>query len=1349
MASRNAIISSVKSIPGAQAPSAANQGLQPGMSTARMSPLSMELETGSSNWGSAYRNYLPRPAEDFTQGAFGPFSPILPVPVDAPPEGSDLPDPRLFQYEVGWNLPTGQPGSEGIKLADFNTLRTLADTYSVARACIQLRKSEIRSLEWDIMPTKEASKAMRGDRDAMRDFGERRAEMIRFFKRPDPDYFSWNTFIDALLEEVFVFDALSLLVRHKWAKGMGRGVCGSDLDSLNLISGPTIRPLLDLHGARPRPPAPAYQQYLYGVPRSDLMTLITERDLEGISGSEFNKFRSDQLIYLPMVPRRWTPYGFPPIERALIPVMAGLQKQGYQLDYFREGTVPAVYISPGGVNANMTPNQLRELQDALNAIAGDPAWKHKIIVLPADSRVEPQRSPQLADQFDEIVMNQVCMGFDVMPMELGIAPKVSTTQSPGAANQMAKMTSGIGDRKATKPTLMYIADIMDSIIQGTCNQGDMRFMFEGMQEQEDEATKTTMIIGQVGAGLRSIDEGREELNLQPWGLPETSDPGWATVAGGFVPLPEAALARQTHAAQGALLALPPGAKVPPAALPPGAPAAPGTPPQGGTGSPAAPQQSPGHEAAEGTDSQRETPPAAAPAKPAAKPATPAATAPAAAKPKKKGKKNKSASKHDPAEHQARREGKVLLTADEVTQHLAKLVADFRDGKESIAQVLDLAVAVLARGYHIVMTEATNDARADHDLSAMKMDGDEERSYTYVELDAEAVAMAEVQRQYLMTMLMAVATGAKDVMSGLTSRLKLYGASLTGAYNRAYGRTMAAAPGHYEIIWHIGASRNCHLCIDRDGKSYTEDTLPGFPGDGGFGAQCYGGPNCNCSLEYIQDGVSTAVATNTQRDQGEVGYYQQQLADITARRTEAEQARQEFLSGIPEGARARAQNRDDIRREMADAANARIRATGGYGGVSVEPRDIPASQVADQVLLGSPKYRAVASEMESLARQSAKGKDVTGWKPKHITVFERNSIIDLVSNGVDYKVAASAVMSARRVVDENGQEYWVVGDPDQPWAGPAGGGGPELTPHDANGIQGKSWSPKPGLNTTDQAIDVMLDDYPVASLNWMRHAQWHGPMYVATKDVDRDDDHSWAAHHEHKKVNHFKDKIDAGETLKPVILIKKPGNPKLVVIDGHHRTLAALKAHAPVFAFVGYVDTDDGPWDETHSFQRTEGAPGASEYAYQKSETTPVAAGAVIESFLTGRVLMLQRALDGDDPAAGFWEFPGGCLEEGEDPEAAAKREWSEETGLAFPDDAVRTGAWTSSNGVYQGFTYLIMDESDLPIFGDRDQATNPDDPDGDNIEALAWWHLSQLVDNPAVRPELAKDLDKLIGIIGD
>ena len=449
--------------------------------------------------------------------------------------------------------PSHPPGTEGLKLASFQQLQTIAEKYSVARRCIQLRKEEICGLEWSIEMTTQAAKAYQGDHKGMRDFGERAAKATRFFKHPDPDYFTFQSWLAALLEEILTFDALSLIFRPKYGKGLGRGLLGSDLDSLSLVSGPTIRPLLNMHGGKPRPPAPAYQQYLYGVPRSDYQTVIAGTDIDdyGLTGAEINQFRADTMLYLPLVPRRESPYGFPPVEQALLPIISGLQKQEYQLDWFREGTVPAVYISPG--DPNITPTQVKELQDALNGIAGDPAYHLKVIVLPPGSKVEPQRPVDLADSFDTLVQTQVCMQLDIMPDELGLLPNIGGAGSGGSANASAVRFAAAGardpkTRKSTKPLLMTLCSIANYIIQDICGQQDMQFSFEGLQDDEDKQAITTLGVEQVQNGIASIDEVRERLDMAPWGLQETSEPVVFTAQG---PIPFSMAPQLIAAMQGA------------------------------------------------------------------------------------------------------------------------------------------------------------------------------------------------------------------------------------------------------------------------------------------------------------------------------------------------------------------------------------------------------------------------------------------------------------------------------------------------------------------------------------------------------------------------------------------------------------------------------------------------------------------------------------------------------------------------------------------------------------------------------------------------------------------------------
>lgn len=139
----------------------------------------------------------------------------------------------------------------------------------------------------------------------------------------------------------------------------------------------------------------------------------------------------------------------------------------------------------------------------------------------------------------------------------------------------------------------------------------------------------------------------------------------------------------------------------------------------------------------------------------------------------------------------------------------------------------------------------------------------------------------------------------------------------------------------------------------------------------------------------------------------------------------------------------------------------------------------------------------------------------------------------------------------------------------------------------------------------------------------------------------------------------------------------------------------------------------------------------------KKSFGPSVAGVALKAADTGRVLMLQRGLDDPkDPAAGTWEFPGGHKEpEDKSSVHAGIREWEEEVGQPFPDDAMLHHSWTSPNGVYQGHIMIIPEERSLVMHNGR-VMPNPDDPKGDMAEQAAWWHVDHARKNPALRPEV-------------
>ena len=206
---------------------------------------------------------------------------------------------------------------------------------------------------------------------------------------------------------------------------------------------------------------------------------------------------------------RWSPdeklrTGSRSLKERCLPIISGLQKQEFQLQYFTEGTVPAVYISPG--DTNITPTQIGELQNALNAIAGDPAYHLKVVVLPPGSKVEPQRPVDLSDSFDYLVMNQVCMAADVQPEELGIIPNVGATPTGPSASGIrfaGQEARSIQSRKSAKPLLKFVCDIFNYAIQDICKQNDMQFQFEGLVNDEDKQAITELGVQQVQNGIAS------------------------------------------------------------------------------------------------------------------------------------------------------------------------------------------------------------------------------------------------------------------------------------------------------------------------------------------------------------------------------------------------------------------------------------------------------------------------------------------------------------------------------------------------------------------------------------------------------------------------------------------------------------------------------------------------------------------------------------------------------------------------------------------------------------------------------------------------------------------------------
>lgn len=135
-----------------------------------------------------------------------------------------------------------------------------------------------------------------------------------------------------------------------------------------------------------------------------------------------------------------------------------------------------------------------------------------------------------------------------------------------------------------------------------------------------------------------------------------------------------------------------------------------------------------------------------------------------------------------------------------------------------------------------------------------------------------------------------------------------------------------------------------------------------------------------------------------------------------------------------------------------------------------------------------------------------------------------------------------------------------------------------------------WSVAREDGPTDEVYEQMCEDFPEDAISWVKSAPWRGPSKVSLDQIDFSNRSKWQASQpsDAPRVQKFSQALESGEEVKPIVLVQKPKG-KAIIVDGHHRALAARGVGAKtILAYVAKVTTIEGPWDETHSQQR--GAP---------------------------------------------------------------------------------------------------------------------------------------------------------------
>ena len=136
--------------------------------------------------------------------------------------------------------------------------------------------------------------------------------------------------------------------------------------------------------------------------------------------------------------------------------------------------------------------------------------------------------------------------------------------------------------------------------------------------------------------------------------------------------------------------------------------------------------------------------------------------------------------------------------------------------------------------------------------------------------------------------------------------------------------------------------------------------------------------------------------------------------------------------------------------------------------------------------------------------------------------------------------------------------------------------------------------RPAPRSSDLVAHQLARNFPPQATSWVHDAQWEGPHRVPLKDIDFSGRDSWQASHDPGAVKKMRKKMqrrdEKGEDQKPAILVSRPGMPKQMIADGHHRALAEEELAARgedrggLYAWTGKVPGDKGPWDTMHDHQ---------------------------------------------------------------------------------------------------------------------------------------------------------------------
>ena len=468
--------------------------------------------------GQSYGNNVPLPRNPWLgMVPFGPGLPITPGAIN-PLRPDGRPDPRRFEYQVAQNINVTET-----RLISFKTLRAAADQIDILRRCVEVTKSKLSGLDWDIVLGSDASEKIAAESggDHVRAMAKAREKYTDEINRvrefwENPDRANGLTFTDWLMiaaEETLVIDALAIFPQP---------TVGGDLYGLQILDGATIKPLIDDRGMRPTPPSPAYQQILYGFPRSEFSANADDPAADG-------EFTADDLAYMVRNRRTTSVYGYSPVERALPLADIYLRRQQWIRAEYTDGVMPDLMFTTDA-EWGTNPDLLRAYENILNDdLAGQTEQRKRARLLPTGLTPISNEGygEKFKDTLDDYLITSICGHFGVQPAEIGFSPK-GGLGGAGFQEGQAENAEAIGIQPLANWYSKMITNLSYAYL-GMPRELEFKLMTSKRLDNEANARKSQIEVTSAG---KTINERRSELGLPLLDTPQADMP--LLVTGGDV-----------------------------------------------------------------------------------------------------------------------------------------------------------------------------------------------------------------------------------------------------------------------------------------------------------------------------------------------------------------------------------------------------------------------------------------------------------------------------------------------------------------------------------------------------------------------------------------------------------------------------------------------------------------------------------------------------------------------------------------------------------------------------------------------------------------------------------------------